>query len=369
MSTELRRLIQEQVSSDTQTAGMLAAYNGAPAFFYQKAPSDSRPGWGRPRYPRADFNIDMRSDHGRKTSGTLTVNVWCTTECPAVGELDPDRAIEQRLMELISGTFYTGSDRRTVCADWERSDEFIYEGNSNTRDNTAPEVYGLTVTFALMEFPEQISVAPDPVQGLNAWTKRHFPQMRVVAFDTFPPVWKPTDEAPAVYWRFEGTASTNRQSCAATWFTGEFSAHVLADSVTERNKWTKSIIEYAQVEGEVLLADGSPMFINRIEVRHNADPLREGQLGLTGQYGVLTQQRKEAAQPKILRSSLRHEKGAIGIMAEAIYKAEELAANARELFHTTPEAAAAALRTAGRETSTREEAARIVREFLDREVR
>jgi len=105
MSAEIRRLIHEQATSDTQMAGMLAAYHGSPAFFYQKAPSDSRPGWGNPRYPRVDFNIDMRSDHERKASGVLTVNIWCTTECPAVGELDPDRAIEARLLELLSGTF------------------------------------------------------------------------------------------------------------------------------------------------------------------------------------------------------------------------------------------------------------------------
>ena len=368
MSAEIRRLIHEQVSTDTQIAGMLAAYNGSPAFFYQKAPSDSRPGWGALRYPRVDFNIDMRSDHERKTAGTLTVNIWCTTECAATGELDPDRAIEQRLKELISGTFYTGADRATVCAEWERSDEFAFEGGSNTQDNTAPEVYGLTVTFELMEFPEQLSVTPDPIQGLNVWTKRHFPLAIAIAFDDMPAIWKRTDGNPAIYWRFEGTTSTNRQSYAVTWFTGKFAAHVIADSVTERNKWIKAIIEYAQIEGEVILSDTSPMFINQIEVRHNADPLREGQLGLTGQYGVLSQQPKESAQPKLSKPSLQHEKGAIGIMAEAIYKVAELAAKARQVFDTPPEVVTAALRTAGKESATVEEAKKIVQDFLNREV-
>lgn len=369
MSAEIRRLIHEQATSDTQMAGMLAAYHGSPAFFYQKAPSDSRPGWGNPRYPRVDFNVDMRSDHERKASGVLTVNIWCTTECPAVGELDPDRAIEARLLELLSGTFYTGTDRRTICAEWERSDEFVFEGGSNTQDNTTPEVYGLTMTFELMEFPEQISVTPDPVQGLNTWTKRHFPQMNVIAFDDLPPIWKPSDETPAIYWRFEGAASNNRQTYAVTWFTGTFSAHVIADSVPERNKWTKAIIEYAQIEGEVVLSDGSPLFINRLEVRHSADPLRDGQLGLTGQYGVLRQPQKEPAQIKLLKPNLQHEKGEIGIMAEAKYKAAELAAKARQLFGTTPEVVTVALRDAGRESASVEETRQIVRAFLGREVK
>ena len=239
MSAAIRRLVSEQLSADTQIAGMLASYNGAPALFYQKSPSDSRCGWGDVRYPRVDFNVDMRHDPERRTAGILTANIWCTTECQAVGELDPDRAIEQRVIELVSGTFYTGDGQETICAEWDRSDEFAYEGGSNTQDNTAPEVYGLTMVFLLMEFPVQLSVAPDPVQGLNAWMKQHFPSMTVIAYDAMPPVWKPTDENPAVYWRFEGTASTSRQSYAVTWFTGTFAAHIIAESVTERNKWIK----------------------------------------------------------------------------------------------------------------------------------
>lgn len=299
MNTAIRRIIHEQVSSDVQIAGMLAAYNGSPAFFYQKSPSDSRMGWGNPRYPRVDFNIDMYHDPERKTAGTLTINIWCTTECPAIGNQDPDRAIEQRLMELISGTFYTGDDRTTICAKWERSDEFVYEGG-NTTNNTPPEIYGLTVTFELMEFPEQLSIDPDPVQGLNAWTKQHFPLITAIAYDTMPPIWKPTDKNPAVYWRFEGTESTNKQSYTVTWFTGIFAAHVIADNITERNKWTKAIMERMQIDGEILLPDTSPMFINRISVKHNADPLRDGQLELTGQYGVLAQLPKESAQIKLI---------------------------------------------------------------------
>lgn len=300
MSAAIRRLVSEQLSADTQIAGMLASYNGAPALFYQKSPSDSRCGWGDVRYPRVDFNVDMRHDPERRTAGILTANIWCTTECQAVGELDPDRAIEQRVIELVSGTFYTGDGQETICAEWDRSDEFAYEGGSNTQDNTAPEVYGLTVVFLLMEFPMQLSVAPDPVQGLNAWMKQHFPSMTVIAYDAMPPVWKPTDENPAVYWRFEGTASTSRQSYAVTWFTGTFAAHIIAESVTERNKWIKAMIERAQIDGEVILHDTSPMFINKIMVRHGADPLRDGQISLTGQYGVLAQHRKESAQPKLM---------------------------------------------------------------------
>lgn len=292
----LRQLLLQQITEDEQMGGMLASYNKAPAAFYQKAPSDSRPGWGKPKYPRLDFNVDMHHDPERKTEGVLTVNIWCTNECPAVGDLDPDRAIEQRLLELVSGVFYTDGNRETFCVEWERSDEFLYESGEKG-NNTPPEVYGLTVTFSVFAFPEQITTSPDPIQGLNAWTKRHFQKMTAIAYDDMPPIWKPTDENPAIYWRFTGTSSTNRQSYSVAWYTGMFAAHIIAESVPERNKWTKAIIEWAQLEGEVILPDTSPMFINRIAVRHNADPLRDGQLELTGQYGVL---RVEDAQIRLL---------------------------------------------------------------------
>ncbi len=300
MNTDIRRLVQEQLSADTQLGGMLAAYKGRPAVFYQKTPGDTRSGWENPRYPRLDYNVDMHHDPERKTAGTITFNIWCSTECPEIGNQDPDKAIETRLMELVSGTFYTGRNRATVCAEWERSDEFNFEDNKN--NSTIPEIYGLIVTFELMEFPEQINTSPDPVQGLNQWTKRNFPKMTAIAYDEMPPIWKPTDENPAIYWRFEGTESTNRQSFSVKWFTGTFAAHVLTESVTERNKWTKAIIEKAQADGEIILPDTSPMFINRITVRHNADPLREGQLSLTGQYGELTETQplKEPAQIKLM---------------------------------------------------------------------
>ncbi|MFP3153131.1 hypothetical protein LQZ18_01610 [Lachnospiraceae bacterium ZAX-1] len=292
----IEQLINEQISSDPQIRGMLTTYKGAPAFFYQKAPQDNDKGWTKPCYPRADFNIDMRYDPERKTSGTLSINVWCTTECATVGSDDPDKAVEKRLIELIGGTFYTGEESATTCAVWNRSDAFSIEGTASTGQTTAPEVFGIAILFDLTEFPDQITTAPDPIQGANSWTKLHFPQMMVIAHDEMPPIWKPNDTNPAIYWRFEGTASESRQSYAVTWYIGNFAAHVISESVTERNKWTKALIEQIQLDGEIILEDTSPMFIQQIQIRHNADPLREGQLSLTGQYGVLAQHRKEHAQ-------------------------------------------------------------------------
>ena len=293
MNGDIRQLLHRQLSQDGPLSGMLARYSGGPAIFYQKAPSDSRPGWGDPRYPRADFSVDMRQDPERHTAGTLACNIFVTNECAAENGTDPDRAIEERLKELISGTFYTDGGGGTICAEWDRSDEFSLEGNEH--GTSQPEVYGLTAAFELMAFPEQLTADPDPIEGLNRWTKERFGTVSMIAYDRMPEVWKPSDENPAVYWRFEGASGTDRQSYAVTWLTGQFAAHVIAGTVAGRNRWLKAIMERARAEGEIILADGSPMFLKQASVRHGADPLREGQLLLTGQYGILTGEPEETA--------------------------------------------------------------------------
>ncbi len=54
---------------------------------------------------------------------------------------------------------------------------------------------------------------------------------------------------------------------------------------------------------------------------------------------------------------------------EATYKTAELAAKARQMFDTTPEVVSVALRLAGKETYTVDEAKRTVQIFLNKEVK
>lgn len=56
-------------------------------------------------------------------------------------------------------------------------------------------------------------------------------------------------------------------------------------------------------------------------------------------------------------------------MAEASYKVSELAAQARQLFDTTPEVVTVALNVAGKKSVTIEEAKEIVKKFLNQEVK
>lgn len=51
-----------------------------------------------------------------------------------------------------------------------------------------------------------------------------------------------------------------------------------------------------------------------------------------------------------------------------VYKVNELAAKARQIFGTTPEIVTVALNSTGKETATVEEAKAIIKVFLEREV-
>ena len=287
-------LIKQQLRSDHELAGMLAVYNKHPAVFYQKAPPDSDREWDKPCFPRIDYNFDMRYDPEHRTSGTLTVNAWCTSESKYMPEV-----IEKRLLALMNGTFYSGQGRITTCVVWNRSDAFV---SATPTIASEPEVFGITVTFDLTEFPPQITTDPDPVEGLNTWTKLFFPDITVIAAGDnprqpcLPDIWRPTDEHPALYWRYIGTEMDNRQTYAVNWYNGQFAAHVISSTITERNRWIKAIVERIQLAGEVILPDGSPMLTQRVVIRHSADPEREGQIVLTGRFGVLAQHRKETAQ-------------------------------------------------------------------------
>ena len=56
-------------------------------------------------------------------------------------------------------------------------------------------------------------------------------------------------------------------------------------------------------------------------------------------------------------------------MADATYKVTELAAQARQMFGTTPEVVTIALKTSDKDTATIQEAKETVEAFLNKEVR
>lgn len=289
----IESLLIQQLKSNSDICGSLTTYGGGPAIFYQESPKDTDPNWDGSCFPRLDFVIDRRSDSERNTSGSLSLSVWVSSKdlSPTGGNLE--REIELKLIDLISGTFYSPEGKDAIGIEWVHSSAFV-----KTKDSEidAVDVFGVELRFDLISFTAQETTDPDPVQGANAFIKEHYPDMVVIGEDELPPIWKPSDDNPALYWRFRGYEGGVRQTYSVNWYLANLALHVFTDSIHTRNTWLKAAAELMNMKGEIILLDYSPMFIQKLRIFHEGHPLHEGQLVLQGEFGVLVSQRKETAQ-------------------------------------------------------------------------
>lgn len=292
----IERLLLEQIKSDVLISGLLTTYNGETAIFYQNAPKDTDPLWGGSCFPRVDFLIDPSRDPERKNSGSLLVNVWVSSQdlSPTGGNLETE--IAELLKDSISGAFYSPENGAVIGVEWTQDSAFLGKAVEKNVDASVVETYGISLMFDLIDFPKQKTTDPDPIEGCNAFIKKNFPDMVVIGEDELPPILKPTDENPALYWRFRGYEGDVRRTYSVNWYLANLALHVFTKSIEARNTWLKAAQELMNLQGEILLLDSSPMFIHKLLVFHEGDPLREGQLYLNGEFGVLVSQRKETAQ-------------------------------------------------------------------------
>lgn len=163
-----------------------------------------------------------------------------------------------------------------------------------------PKVWAETLGINLNDFPIQTLTDPDPIQALNEWTKELFPDAIVINYDKEPYIFKSTEESPAIYWKVIGTEQTNKSSYAVSWFDCKIEGHIITEDVVERQRWIKAISENLSIKGEIILADESPLFINKIAVKSNTQT--EGQIEILGSYGVLATSRKEFVQHKLMKA-------------------------------------------------------------------
>ena len=166
--------------------------------------------------------------------------------------------------------------------------------------------------FDLTSLPAQLTTDPDPIEGLNAWTQAHFPALLVAGLCEIPDGFVPGDEQPVIFWRTRSAAATDQSntarfegehpptahsSYAVNWYTGEFAAELFGGSAQGCLAWAKAIAEHMQLDGEVVLADGSPLFVKKLLLKQGEG--NRAELILIGQYGVLAQHRRERAGPPL----------------------------------------------------------------------
>lgn len=286
----IEALIYQAVSRIPVVAEGLARYGGSPAVFWQLAASDTDPNWDSGRmYPRLDYGVDWEQNPERKTAGSLIINVWCTNE-----SVPPAEEITAALQTELSELFMT-DESGTYAVVWERSDYFEAGGDKE------PKTAGYTLTFEVLAFPMQETVPPDPVWAVNQLVKEILPEAKVIGHDPLESLWRPTDESPAVYVRILSSGIA-RASYACSWFNPTLGLHVIAPDPAVRQRILQILSHEMHLRGEAITNDGSPFFFHKLQYATSAEPLRNGQMTVSGEYGVLS---REPEYEKLWRPSFQ----------------------------------------------------------------
>lgn len=271
----MEEVIYKYLTGNKELGGMLTKYRNSPAIFCDEAAKDTDRSWADgPQYPRIVYSLEMRDDPQRKISGTLMVDIMC------FGNVQPS-TIEDVVRPMIDGHFFTDDDT-TIAAMWSSSPDFQEQAGKNV-------ISGVTVAFDVMAFPRQETSNPDPIQALNRWMKEQLPDVTVIGYDDLPAVWTPEPKKPAVYFKLDALGpGTIKDTYSVAWHLATIKGLVISTDREVRNKTSKFVVDALAAKSRVQLADRSPFFLRRIAANMAADPMKEGQLTITGEYGVLT---------------------------------------------------------------------------------
>lgn len=272
----LEELICKRLSEAKKLTKCLTRYAGQPAIFTPEAPGDREAGWGRAtQYPRAVFNFDMQADGERKSAGTLSVAIICRNDSEAVPELiEPavKKALKDVLLKDDNGTLYAFA--------WARTEGFSMTEEKNEL------LIGSEIRFDIMEYPQQETTDPDPIMAMARYIKDLYPDSIVVGIDKMADETEASKEAPVFYCRLteiEKLEETN----TVVWMNGKIAISLLCPDGATRLKMAAAVLNSLSLDGEVTMLDDSPMFMERLTANLKSDYLKDGQIFVTGRYGLL----------------------------------------------------------------------------------
>ena len=272
----LEDLIYKRLSEAESLTKYLTRYAGQPAICTPEAPGDREAGWGRAtQYPRAVFNFDMQADGERKSAGTLSVTLICRNDSEAVPELiEPavKKALKDVLLKDDNGTLYAFA--------WARTEGFSMTEEKNEL------LIGSEIRFDIMEYPQQETTDPDPIMAMARYIKNLYPDSIVVGIDKMADETEASKEAPVFYCRLteiEKLEETN----TAVWMNGKIAISLLCPDGATRLKMAAAVLNSLSLDGEVTMLDDSPMYMERLTANLKSDYLKDGQIFVTGRYGLL----------------------------------------------------------------------------------
>lgn len=281
----IESIIRKHLQEFPALSEILTKYAGEPAVFNSQFPDDQDESWeSGQQYPRLVFELDMSEDPERKISGTLLLHCYFNTD----SGLFPEE-VDEILKSSIDGYFFS-DETDTISVKWRQTDPF-YTPESGNR------IAGLTVSSDVVAFPCQMTTDPDPIAALNGYIRCRFPECVIIGIDNLENAWKPTNRTPAVYFRFVKLSPGSINSTYnVTWYDPTIQAHIMCPGEHARNAIVRTMAEELTAKTRLILADRSPFMYLRATAAFGADPLKAGQVTITGTYGVL---REYAAVPEM----------------------------------------------------------------------
>lgn len=272
-------LIYQQVLKLPCIAENLAKYRGNPAIFYQLIPHDKDKGWNSAKmFPRISYTIDWQYNPERKSDGSMQLDIYCTNET----EITPEE-IAKEIEDNLSELFLTDKSG-TYCLIWNRSDSFGMEG-------TEPIVFGITVYFDVIQFPNQEQFS-QPVWAMNQFIKEMQPNCILLQHEALPAVMKATAKNPIVYVK-KLDRKTVKETYAMSCLEEKLSISVISSNEKETGLWIEAITRDLHDKGETIMKNSSPFLLENINEQMENDSLRTGKITVSGQYGVMKKQKEE----------------------------------------------------------------------------
>lgn len=277
----LEELIYKRFTGSEDLVRRLARFNGAPAVFSPEPPDERQEGWrGSTQYPQVIYYFDLQANEERNSAGTLSVSLLCQNTT----EITPE-AMEPLVRGCLRDVILKPEEGTPYCFAWARTEAFTIEEKKESA------TIGNEVRFDILEYPLWETSDPDPVMATCQYIKELYPECLMMGYDRMEEITEATAERPVIYCRLI-SADKSEETNMVAWMDGRIAVHILCPDSETRMKMAAAIANRISLDGEIILLDHSPMFIKRLQVNYKSDYLRDGQVFVTGHYGLLRYQAK-----------------------------------------------------------------------------
>lgn len=271
----LKELIYKRLSEAEGIVRYLTRYQGRPAVFYQEAPADNLEGWeGMAPYPRVLFDFSLQADEEGICRGELAVFLYCPNTADTVPE-----AIEEEIKGSMEQALLKPEGDAVYGFSWTCKDALTFpEGKREF-------IMGSDIRFAILEYTNQETTDPDPIGAANLYLKSLYPESLVAGLDRMGEITETAKEAPVLYVRLASVKKAEETN-STVWMDCNIAIHILCPDRKIRSKMAAAIANRLSLEGEIILLDASPMFIKRLQVNNKSGYQKNGQICMTGHYGL-----------------------------------------------------------------------------------